>query len=113
MGLHSSTDFALNVLGLFYLNYFTALVVAALWTYAVWQAGLTAVWTQVGLRYSQGVMRATFVATRLRMSSLWIWHNYSVYLAVNGKWSTPTDRDSRLTIHQILQTRPARIDFYF
>ena len=66
-------------LGLFYLHHFATFVMAAFGANAVGHAGLTAIRTQRGLGNAQGIVRAAFVSTSFRMSSLRIWHNYSVY----------------------------------
>ena len=65
-------------LALFYLYHFATFVMAAFGANAVWQAGLTTVRAQTGLGGAQGIVRATFVSTSFGMSSLWIWHNYSI-----------------------------------
>src|SRR5687767_9776029 len=69
---------------------------AALGAYAVGHAGLTAIRTKRGLRRAQRIMRAALVSTCFRMSSLWIWHNYSVF---------------GLSVLETLKRGPARIDF--
>ncbi len=58
---------------------------AAFGANSVGQAGLTAIRTQGSLRYAQRIVRAPFVSTSFRMSSLRIWHNYSVY-ANQARW---------------------------
>ena len=68
----------LIILGLFHLHYFTTFVMAAFGAYTVGHAGLTAIRTQRGLGDAQRIVRAAFVSTSFRMSSLWIWHNDSV-----------------------------------
>jgi hypothetical protein len=65
-------------LGLINLHHFTTVVMAALGANSVGHAGLTAIRAQRSLGCAQGIVRATFVATSFRMSSFWIWHNYSV-----------------------------------
>ena len=67
-------------LGLFDLHHFATFVVAAFGANTVGHAGLTAIRTQGGLRDSQRIMRAALVSTSFRMSSLRIWHNYSVVI---------------------------------
>jgi hypothetical protein len=65
-------------LALFYLHHFATFVMAAFEANAVWQAGLTTIRAQVSLGGAQGIVRATFVSTSFGMSSLRIWHNYSI-----------------------------------
>jgi hypothetical protein len=65
-------------LGLFDLHHFATFVMAAFGANTVGHAGFTAIRTQRSLRDTQRIMRATFVSTSFRMSSLRIWHNYSV-----------------------------------
>jgi len=66
-------------LALFYLHYFATFVVAAFGANAVWHAGLTTIRAQGSLGDAQGIVRATFVSTSFGMSSLGIWHNYSIF----------------------------------
>jgi hypothetical protein len=63
---------------LFHLHDFAAFVMAAFGAYAVGHAGLTAIRAKRGLGRAQRIVRAAFVSTSFRMSSLWIWHNDSV-----------------------------------
>jgi hypothetical protein len=65
-------------LGLFDLHHFATFVMAAFGANAVGHAGFTAIRTQGSLRDSQRIVRAAFVSTSFRMSSLRIWHNNSV-----------------------------------
>src|ERR1044071_3174221 len=66
-------------LALFYLHHFATFVMAAFGANAVGQTGLTTIRAQVSLGGAQGIVRATFVSTSFGMSSLRIWHNYSVF----------------------------------
>jgi len=66
-------------LALFYVHHFATFVMAAFGANAVWQAGLTTIRAQVSLGGAQGIVRATFVSTSFGMSSLRIWHNYSIF----------------------------------
>jgi hypothetical protein len=66
-------------LALFYRHDFATFVMAAFGANAVWQAGLTTIRAQRSLGGTQGIVRATFVSTSFGMSSLRIWHNYSVF----------------------------------
>jgi len=50
-------------LGLFDLHHFSAFVMAAFGAYTVGHAGLTAIRTQCRLRYTQRIVRASFVST--------------------------------------------------
>jgi len=50
-------------LGLFDLHYCATFVMAALGTDAVGHAGFATVWTERGLRHTQGVVRAPFIST--------------------------------------------------
>jgi hypothetical protein len=72
-------------LGLFYPHNLPVFVVSTLRADAVLQARLLAIRTEAGLRQAQSIMCAAFAAASFRMSSLWIWHNYSVGKSVNGK----------------------------
>jgi len=65
-------------LGLFDLHHFATFVMAAFGANTVGHTGFTAIRTQGSLRYSQRIVRAALVSTSFRMSSLRIWHNYSV-----------------------------------
>ena len=66
-------------LALFYLHHFATFVMAAFGANAVWHAGLTTIRAQGSLGDTQGIVRATFVATSFRVSSFRIWHNYSIF----------------------------------
>jgi hypothetical protein len=72
-----------SVLGFFYLHHLAAVVMAAFGTDTMGHAGLTAVWAKGGLRHTQRIVRAPFVATSLGMSPFRIWHNYSCKIV---KW---------------------------
>jgi hypothetical protein len=61
----------------FYLYNLAAFVIATLGTNAMGQAGFAAVWAKGGLRHTQRIVRAPFVATSFGMSPFRIWHNYS------------------------------------
>jgi hypothetical protein len=64
-------------LGFFHLHHFAALVIPALGTDAMLQTRLLTIRTEGCLRNPQGIMRPAFPAASFRMSSFWIWHNYS------------------------------------
>jgi hypothetical protein len=59
---------------------FAPFVIAALRAYAMLHARLLTIRTDDGLGDAQRIMSAAFAATRFRMTTFWIWHNYSNYI---------------------------------
>jgi hypothetical protein len=62
---------------LFHLHDFTAFVVTALGADAMLHARLLTVGAQHGLRRAHRIVRPALAAARFRMTTFWIWHDYS------------------------------------
>jgi hypothetical protein len=62
---------------LFHVHDFTAFVVTALGADAMLHARLLTVRAQNGLRRAHRVVRPALAAARFRMTTFWIWHDYS------------------------------------
>lgn len=56
---------------------FAALVETALGTDTMLHAGLLTIWTDDRLRCPQGIVCPPLTAARFRVTTFWIWHNYS------------------------------------
>jgi hypothetical protein len=63
---------------------FAAFVVAALWADAMLHARLLTIRAQHGLRRAHRIVRPTLATARLRMTTFWIWHNYSTSISDFG-----------------------------
>jgi hypothetical protein len=65
---------------LFDVNDFAPLIETALRTDTVLQARFLTIRTGNGLRYPQGIVCPALSATRFRVTTFWIWHDYSTIL---------------------------------
>ena len=65
---------------LFDLNYFAAFVVAALGADAMLHSWFLTIWTGDGLRHPQRIVCPALAAARFRVTTFWIWHDYSTIL---------------------------------
>jgi hypothetical protein len=63
--------------GLFNLDNFAAFVETTFWTDAVLHPWFLAVGARDRLRRTQRIMRAALAGAGFRMTSFWVWHNYS------------------------------------
>jgi hypothetical protein len=62
---------------LIYLNNFATFVISTLGAHAMLHARLLAVRTNHRLRNAQRIVRSALAAPRFRVTTFWIWHDYS------------------------------------
>ena len=107
---------------LFHLDDFTTLVVTALGTDAMLHARLLTIWTDDGLRCPQGIVRPPLTAPRFRVTSFWIWHDYSTKdfrsqsfdfgFRLRSDFNNIQRQSEIKNLNsQMFQSFPARIDF--